>query len=85
MKCLSNICDSQCRIFATAGIGILDRLGCVDYLFGSEWADVEDYSSYATLFLEEPEEYRQILQEQLKRGKSFPKQELSQQESCFLI
>ena len=61
------------RMAATAGIGILDRLGCVDYLsFGSEWADVEDYSSYATLFLEEPEEYRQILQEQLKRGKSFP-------------
>lgn len=64
---------ASAEYFATAGIGILDRLGCVDYLsFGSEWADVEDYSSYATLFLEEPEEYRQILQEQLKRGKSFP-------------
>lgn len=64
---------ASAEYFATAGIGILDQLGCVDYLsFGSEWADVEDFSAYATLFLEEPEEYKQLLQEQLKMGKNFP-------------
>ena len=64
---------ASAEYFATAGIGILDKLGCVDYLsFGSEWAEVEDFSAYASLFLEEPEEYKQILQEQLKLGKSFP-------------
>lgn len=64
---------ASAEYFATAGIGILDQLGCVDYLsFGSEWAEVEDFSAYASLFLEEPEEYKQILQEQLKSGKSFP-------------
>ena len=64
---------ASAEYFATAGIGILDQLGCVDYLsFGSEWAEVEDFSAYATLFLEEPEEYKQILQEKLKSGKSFP-------------
>ena len=56
---------ASAEYFATAGIGILDQLGCVDYLsFGSEWAEVEDFSAYATLFLEEPEEYRQILLEE---------------------
>lgn len=64
---------ASAEYFATAGIGILDKLGCVDYLsFGSEWAALEDFSAYASLFLEEPEEYKQILQEQLKYGKSFP-------------
>ena len=64
---------ASAEYFATAGIGILDQLGCVDYLsFGSEWAEVEEFSAYASLFLEEPEEYKQILQEQLKVGKSFP-------------
>ena len=64
---------ASAEYFATAGIGILDKLGCVDYLsFGSEWADIEDFSAYASLFLEEPEEYKEILQEQLKLGKSFP-------------
>lgn len=64
---------ASAEYFATAGIGILDKLGCVDYLsFGSEWADIEDFSAYVSLFLEEPEEYKQILQEQLKLGKSFP-------------
>ena len=47
---------ASAEYFATAGIGILDQLGCVDYLsFGSEWAEVEDFSAYATLFLEESE------------------------------
>ena len=64
---------ASAEYFATAGIGILDKLGCVDYLsFGSEWADIQDFSAYASLFLEEPKEYKQLLQEQLKLGKSFP-------------
>ena len=78
---------ASAEYFATAGIGILDQLGCVDYLsFGSEWAEVEDFSAYATLFLEEPEEYKQILQEKLKSGKKFfQKRELSQREIYYSI
>lgn len=64
---------ASAEYFATAGVSILDQLGCVDSLsFGSEWADIQDFSKYADLFLQEPEEYRDILQEQLKLGKSFP-------------
>ena len=64
---------ASAEYFATAGIGILDKLGCVNYLsFGSEWAEGKEFASYASLFLEEPEEYKKLLQEQLKSGRTFP-------------
>lgn len=46
-------------------------------------AEVEDFSAYATLFLEESEEYKQILQEQLKPEKVFQKREPSQRETYY--
>ena len=59
--------------FATAGVGILDSLGCVDYLsFGSEWAGPEELSALADLLLEEPEDYKSALRRGLESGLNFP-------------
>ncbi len=59
--------------FATAGVGILDSLGCVDCLsFGSEWAGPEELSALADLLLEEPENYKAALRSGLESGLNFP-------------
>lgn len=64
---------ASAEYFASAGVGILDRLGCVDVLsFGSEWAESEAYGPYVELLLEEPPAYREALREALRVGKNFP-------------
>lgn len=64
---------ASAEYFASAGVGILDRLGCVDVLsFGSEWAESEAYGPYVELLLEEPPAYRAALREALRAGKNFP-------------
>ncbi len=61
------------EFFATAGVGIMDSLGCVDYLsFGSEWASVEDLSDLSDLLITEPEEYKSALKKGLESGMNFP-------------
>lgn len=60
--------------FAEGGIAILESLGCIDYLcFGSEAGNLPLLMQAASLFLEEPPEFKKVLKEQLSRGKSFPK------------
>lgn len=55
--------------FAKGAIEILNHLGIVDYLsFGSESGNMEHLSSVATLFHEEPEEYRYLLKHYLNQG-----------------
>ncbi len=63
---------ASAEYFATAGVKLLDGLGCVDILsFGSEWGQQEDFASLASLFLEEPPEYKTYLQQGLRSGKNF--------------
>ncbi|MDO4169213.1 MAG: nucleotidyltransferase [Lachnospiraceae bacterium] len=64
---------SSAEYFASGAISILNALNCVDYLvFGTETENLDFLKQYALLFLEEPEDYKQILQEYLKQGLSFP-------------
>ncbi len=59
--------------FAAAGAGLMEALGCVDFLsFGSEWADLDDYQPFLRLLTEEPESYRILLRDSLRQGLSFP-------------
>ncbi len=64
---------SSAELFASAGVRLLDQLGCTDYLsFGSEWADLSDYKPYVDLFTSESSDYRIVLKEYLREGLSFP-------------
>ncbi len=59
--------------FAEGAVELLDVSGVVDALcFGSELGKLAPLEKAAALLLEEPEEYRQLLREELKRGKNFP-------------
>lgn len=64
---------SSAEDFASCGVALLDRLGTVDFLcFGSECGDCIPLLSAARLLVEETDEYAQILQEELKKGSTFP-------------
>lgn len=59
--------------FAHGAVSLLESLGCIDTLcFGSESGDLDAILSYAQLFEEEPEGYRELLKFHLKQGLSFP-------------
>lgn len=71
--------------FATGAVSIFDALGCVDYLcFGCEDADrSEDLQKMAVLFNHESDKYKEILQNELKNGISFPKARIHAVESVL--
>lgn len=60
--------------FARAGVALLDKLGCVDYLcFGSECGDIELFTEIAGLLESmEGSAFSDALASKLKEGKSFP-------------
>lgn len=59
--------------FAFGAISILDNLGCVDAVcFGSECGDYVSLERIAQTLIEEPFEYRSLLQYYLRTGLSFP-------------
>ena len=61
-------------IFASAGVSLLTRLGCVDALcFGSESGNIDSLITAARTLQEEPPEYKSLLQCFLKEGNSYPK------------
>lgn len=64
---------ASAEYFATAGVKLLDQLGCVDVLsFGSEWATVEMFQPFVNILTEEPVEYRNFLKQRLQSGCSYP-------------
>lgn len=64
---------ASAEYFATAGVKLLDQLGCVDVLsFGSEWATVDMYRPFVNILTEEPEEYCNFLKQRLQSGCSYP-------------
>ncbi len=70
--------------FAMGAVTLLDKLGVVDSLcFGSECADIYALSKIASILLEEPALYRSILQENLKKGLSFPKARSTALAACL--
>lgn len=65
---------SSSENFADGAIKILNSLGIVDYLsFGAETADINVLKNIADVVYAEPNEYKNILSHELKKGSSFPK------------
>lgn len=61
------------EFFAMGAVSFLDSLGIVDSLcFGSESGDLAGLQNTADILYEEPEAFRNLLQENLKKGISFP-------------
>ena len=59
--------------FAYGAVSLLDKLGCVDAIcFGSECGDIEPLKSLAKILSDEPAEYKENLQLNLRSGMSFP-------------
>ncbi len=71
--------------FAMGAVTLLDKLGCVDALcFGSECGSIGELSALARIFAKEPEDYRLLLQKELKKGHSFPKaRSLALEQTCL--
>lgn len=59
--------------FAYGAVSLLDKLGCVDAIcFGSECGEIASLRELATIFCNEPDEYKIALQNNLRSGMSFP-------------
>lgn len=64
---------SSAEFFAHGAIGIMDALNCVDILsFGNKYNDIEVLKRIASVLHSEPEEYKKLLQKELKKGISYP-------------
>ncbi len=64
---------SSAEYFAKGAVNLLDNLNVVNHLgFGCENNNLELLKSAASILANEPEEYRNILQDSLKKGSSFP-------------
>lgn len=64
---------ASAEYFATAGVKILNSLGCVDLLsFGAETDDLNALERIADLLIREPHEYQELLKKHLKEGCPFP-------------
>lgn len=65
---------SSAENFAFGAIKILDELKIVKSVsFGTETSDMAALNNIANLLVQEPKEYQNFLQEELKKGVSFPK------------
>lgn len=59
--------------FASGAVSLLDKLGVVDTLcFGSEAGSIRPFEKAAALLSDEPPVFRAIMQENLRKGASFP-------------
>lgn len=64
---------SSAENFAYGAIKILDIIGIVDYVsFGSECGNINLMADIADVLNDEPQEYSQLLHDQLQLGRSFP-------------
>lgn len=64
---------SSAEFFAKGSIRLLDKLGVITHLcFGSESGDLDILRRIAAILYEEPEEYRELLRDRLRRGLSYP-------------
>jgi len=62
------------EFFAEGAISLLHKLGCVNAIcFGSESGDINSLKRIAQILINEPSEYQNLFQAELKKGRSFPK------------
>lgn len=65
---------SSAENFADGSIKILNSLGVVDFLsFGAETVDINLLNNISNILYDEPETYKTLLSNELKKGLSFPK------------
>ena len=65
---------SSAENFASGAVKILNELGIVDTIsFGMEANDVSTLNNIANVLVNEPPEYKAILEHELSKGNSFPK------------
>lgn len=61
------------EFFAEGTVSLLHNLGCINSIcFGSESGNIEILKHIAKILIDEPSEYRELLQTELKTGISFP-------------
>lgn len=64
---------SSAEFFAQGSVGLLDSLGIVDSLsFGAKTTDLDALKRVANVLYLEPNDYKTMLQNELKKGLSFP-------------
>ncbi len=64
---------ASAEYFAYGAVSILDRLGITDFLcFGAENNDINTLTAIADILSSEPDMYRSFLNNELKKGISFP-------------
>lgn len=64
---------SSAEYFAQGSIGLLDSLGIVDEIsFGAKTEDLDTLKRIANILYLEPNDYKSILQSELKKGYSYP-------------
>ena len=64
---------SSAEYFAQGSIGLLDSLGIVDFLsFGAKTSDLDTLKRIANILYLEPNDYKELLQSELKKGVSYP-------------
>ena len=65
---------SSAEYFAQAAINAFHKLGIIDTLcFGAETDNLDLLKEIAHIFVTEPTEYKTLLQQELRKGNSFPK------------
>ncbi len=64
---------SSAEFFASGAVSILNSLNCVDYIsFGAKTDDLAFLKDIATFLNNEPADYKDALQKELKKGVSYP-------------
>lgn len=64
---------ASAEFFALGAVSLLDKLGIIDYLcFGSECGNISSLETAAKILLEEPANYREVLSQLIKSGKTYP-------------
>lgn len=65
---------ASAECFATGAVSLFSALSCVDYLaFGSECGNLTDFTKASELLLNEPEDFKEAIQKNLRQGHSYPK------------
>ena len=64
---------SSAENFADGAIKIFKQLGVTHISFGMETSNIADLNNIAKVLESEPDEYKSLLKEELKKGNSFPK------------
>ncbi|WP_213818437.1 nucleotidyltransferase [Garciella nitratireducens] len=65
-------CQSA-ELFSYGSIQLLEKIGIIDQLvFGTEWNNIEDLKIISQILAFEPNEYKDYLKKELKKGISFP-------------